>query len=811
MKTARAVLALVFLSFAAGAADGQTPYKTPPADVVKILDAPATPFVRVSPRGDALLLVDYTPHPPISLLARPVLRIAGVRIDPKQHSAQRTTIYTGISIRRTDGGTPVRVMLPKDSQIGIPVWSYDGKKIAYRQDTPEGVRLWVADARTGATKQVHGVRLNDVITTPFRWMGDNVHLLAVTVPRGTPPPPGPPAVPIGPIVDETSGKVSRMGTYQDLLKTPFDEILFEHFATSRLVVVNSITGKVRSVGDSGIYSDAWFSPDGKHLLVTRIKRPFSYRVPFYYFPRTTEVWDQSGKRVMPVADLPVSDEVPVQGVPVGPRDVEWQPLEPATLVWVEALDGGDPAKKVLHRDRVMRLPAPFTAKPAEEMRVKGRFSGMAWTATRGTGILEEYDRDRRWNTTTVVTFGALREDRKPLFDLSANDAYNDPGNPVYDVQPDGETVVAQDGDWVYYAGEGATPKGNRPFLQKVNLVTGAMEELFRSGEEEYEQFVAFASGATDRSTAAEASAGRRVVVTRMESRTVPPNYFTTDLKGKTRNALTEFTDPAPSLTSVRKQLVKYSRPDGVPLSGTLYLPPGYVDGTRLPLAVWAYPLEYSDPGTAGQVRAAPNRFTFYRGASPLFFLTQGYAVLMDATMPVVGDPETMNNTFVEQIVAAGKAAIDVTDSMGVADPKRVLVMGHSYGAFMTANLLAHCDYFAAGIARSGAYNRSLTPFGFQSERRSFWDASDVYMKVSPFTYAHKINEPILLIHGEADNNTGTFPIQSERMYQALKGNGATARLVILPCESHGYTARESVLHTLAEMFEWGDRYVKNRK
>ena len=284
-----------------------------------------------------------------------------------------------------------------------------------------------------------------------------------------------------------------------------------------------------------------------------------------------------------------------------------------------------------------------------------------------------------------------------------------------------------------------------------------------------------------------------------------------DLQARTRTSLTQFTDPAPSLTSVRKQLVKYSRPDGVPLSGTLYLPPGYVEGTRLPLVVWAYPLEYSDPGTAGQVRAAPNRFTFYRGTTPLFFLTQGYAVLMDATMPVVGDPETMNNTFVEQIVAAGKAAIDVMDSMGVADPKRVLVTGHSYGAFMTANLLAHCDYFAAGIARSGAYNRSLTPFGFQSERRSFWEASDVYMKVSPFTYAHKINEPILLIHGEADNNTGTFPIQSERMYQALKGNGATARLVILPYESHGYSARESVLHTLAEMFEWGDRYVKNKK
>jgi dipeptidyl aminopeptidase/acylaminoacyl peptidase len=811
MKTARTVITVAVLLCVASLADGQTPYKIPPADVVKILDAPATPFVRVSPRGDALLLVDYTPHPPISLLARPVLRIAGVRIDPKQHSAQRTTVYTGIGIIGTNDGKQIRVQLPKDPSVGLPAWSYDGKKIAFRRDTPQGVQLWVADARTGEAKQLSGIQLNDVITSPFRWMGDNVHLLAMTVPPGTPRPPEPPPVPVGPIVEETSGKVSRMGTYQDLLKNAFDEQLFEHFATSHLVIVNSVTAKVRTIGGPGIFAGAELSPDGKYLLVTRIKRPFSYRVPFYYFARSTEVWETNGKLAATIADLPVSDEIPMQGVPVGPRNVGWQPLEPATLVWVEALDGGDPTKKVPHRDRVMRLAVPFTAKPAEEMQVKGRFSGMAWTATRGTGILEEYDRDRRWNTSTVVSFGVAGEQRKPLFDLSANDAYNDPGNPVYDVRPDGEAVVAQDGDWVYYSGEGATPKGNRPFLQRVNLVTGAKEELFRAGEEEYEQFVAFASEATDRGTTGEAPAGRRVVITRKESRTVPPNYFVMNLQARTRTPLTRFTDPAPSLTSVHKQLVKYSRPDGVPLSGTLYLPPGYVEGTRLPLVVWAYPLEYSDPGTAGQVRAAPNRFTFYRGTTPLFFLTQGYAVLMDATMPVVGDPETMNNTFVEQIVAAGKAAIDVMDSMGVADPKRVLVMGHSYGAFMTANLLAHCDYFAAGIARSGAYNRSLTPFGFQSERRSFWEAGDVYMKVSPFTYANKINEPILLIHGEADNNTGTFPIQSERMYQALKGNGATARLVILPYESHGYTARESVLHTLAEMFEWGERYVKNRK
>jgi dipeptidyl aminopeptidase/acylaminoacyl peptidase len=280
-----------------------------------------------------------------------------------------------------------------------------------------------------------------------------------------------------------------------------------------------------------------------------------------------------------------------------------------------------------------------------------------------------------------------------------------------------------------------------------------------------------------------------------------------DLDTKKRTRLTDDKDPAPQLTGVTKEILKYERADKVPLSGTLYLPPGYKAGTRVPCFVWAYPLEYSDADTAGQVRLSPNSFTRLTGASPLFFLTQGWAVLMDATMPVVGDPEHMNDTYVEQIAASAKATIDALDARGVVDRKRVVVGGHSYGAFMTANLLAHTDLFAAGIARSGAYNRSLTPFGFQSERRNYWEATDVYTKVSPFTYANRIKAPLLLIHGEADNNSGTFPIQSERLFAAIQGTGGTARLVILPSEAHGYRARESVLHTLAEMLAWGEKWT----
>jgi dipeptidyl aminopeptidase/acylaminoacyl peptidase len=546
-----------------------------------------------------------------------------------------------------------------------------------------------------------------------------------------------------------------------------------------------------------MYLSAEFSPDERYLLVTKLKKPFSYRVPYFLFARTVEVLDPAGKSVRIVADLPISDEIPRQGVAIGPRAVDWQPLKPATLVWVEALDGGDPLKKVPSREKVMRLAAPFSESPAEVLRVKHRFNSLFWTAKADEALLAEYDRDRRWRTVSLVGFAAHGAPPKVVFDLSANDAYKDPGTPVFDRRPDGQRVLLQDGDAIYLAGTGATESGNRPFLDLMNLTTLRKERLFRCGDKGYEQFVSFAG------------ASRGSILLRSESKTNPPNYVVLDVKSGKRKRVTDFPDTTPQVTRMSKELIRYSRKGGVALSGTLYLPPDYKPGTRLPLLLWAYPLEYSDADTAGQVRGSSQTFTRLNGATPIFFALHGYAVLNDATMPVVGDPETVNNTYIEQITDSARAAIEKLDAMGVIDRKRVCVAGHSYGAFMTANLLAHSDLFAAGIARSGAYNRSLTPFGFQTERRSYWEATDLYTKISPFTYADRIKKPLLLIHGEADDNSGTFPIQSERLFEAIRGNGGTARLVLLPNEAHGYRARESILDTLAEMLDWADRYVGN--
>lgn len=787
-------ISFLFLAFTA-----TSQYKHPPKEIVDIIDSAPTPFVSVSPVGRTMLLIESQAHPPVSLLARPIYRIAGLRIDAARHSRQHLNVLTGLQIQALPNTTTKRITLPPQSVIGYPIWSNDGSKIAFTRDTDTGVELWWADVATATAYHVRGVKVNDVLGTPVQWLSDNRRLFVRTVPKGTTAPPALPSVPEGPNIDETSGRVSRTATYQDLLRSGYDETLFEHYGRTQLVVCDIIAGSTRPLGTPDLIISATFSPDEKYILTSVAKRPFSYRVPFPSFSRTLVIWGADGKQLKVVADLPVSDDVPTQGVPRGPRMLEWQAFEPATLIWVEALDEGDPMKKVPHRDLLLRQSAPFTGEPREIMKIQHRFIGFTWIGAKDEVLISEYDRERRWRTTSFVDLTDPDASRRVLFDLSVNDAYNNPGFPVMTTLLNGDVVAVRSGDWIYLSGRGASAQGDRPFLDRYNLMTKASERMFQSAGDRLEQFVAFTGK------------DRGAFIVRSESSTDVPNYFIQNAAGGERIRLTSFQDPAPQLTGMSKQLLKYFRSDGVPLSGTLYLPKDHRSGDRLPLLIWAYPLEYSDPATAGQVRSSPHAFTFFRGTTPLFFVTQGYAVLMDATMPVVGDPETMNNTFVEQIVGAAKAAIDTLDAMGVIDPKRAAVSGHSYGAFMTANLLAHSDLFAAGIARSGAYNRSLTPFGFQSERRSYWEAKETYDRVSPFTYADKINEPILLIHGEADNNTGTYPIQSERLFQAIRGNGGTARLVMLPYESHGYSGRESVLHTLAEMLEWGERFVKGKQ
>ncbi|HEX4901137.1 MAG TPA: prolyl oligopeptidase family serine peptidase [Pyrinomonadaceae bacterium] len=792
------VLTSLFLVLLALPTKAQEGYRKAPPEVSSILSAPVTPNIYLSPSRDAVLFATSLRYPPLADLAEPMLRLAGQRINPNTNSQHRYPYFVALSLKRLTDDGEIKIALPPGAKIGAPIWNADGKRFVFTNTTANGVEVWSGEASNGAVKKLKDVRLNTIGGDALQWMPDNRTLMVLLVPAKRAAAPTPVNVPREPNWQESTGRPGPVRTFQDLLKTPHDEDLFEYYATAQLALVDSASGKISGVGAPGIFRSIDVAPDGNHILVGRIHRPFSYLYPDFAFPRDVEVWDTKGKLIHKVASLPLADQIPIDGVATGPRNYRWRPTEPATLIWVEALDGGDPKKKVSHRDRVLMLKAPFNAAPTELYKTEQRFASMQFGEKAGLVFISDYDRDRRWTRTFMMNLDR-NETPTMIWSRNVQDRYGDPGTPVTRLLHGNMRAIVQDGDWILLNGAGASPEGDRPFLDRFNLTTLKSERVFRSEGNNYEAVVGILS-----------DDGKRFI-TRRESSTETPNYQLVDARSSAVlvKSLTKFPDPTPQLSGIKKQLVTYNRADGVQCSFTLYLPPNYKAGTRLPTVVWAYPLEFTDASTAGQVTGSTQRYTQLIGPTHLFFLLQGYAVLDNATMPVVGDPETVNNNYIEQIVMSAKAAIDKAAEMGVTDPERVGVGGHSYGAFMTANLLAHSNLFRAGIARSGAYNRTLTPFGFQSERRTIWEAPDLYIKVSPFMVANKINEPILFIHGEADDNTGTFPIQSERMYQAVRGNGGTVRLVTLPLEAHGYASRETIEHVLYEMITWFDKHVKN--
>jgi dipeptidyl aminopeptidase/acylaminoacyl peptidase len=771
---------------------GQEPYRRPPEPIARCIEAQPPPSVGVDPSRQHLLLASGDPMPSIEVLARPILALAGRRIDPTTRGPQQGGRGTGFELVRIADGTRRKVALPADCDVGGPVWAADGSRFAFTNTTADRIELWIAEVATATCKRIDGVRLCGTLGPSVRWLPDQKQLLCLTV-ANEGPAPAAPLAPAGPVVDQSAGKKAPVRTYQDLLQNEHDARLFEHYMTAQLVRVDPAGGTVTKIGAPAIYSGCDSSADGRFLLVTQIKRPFSYQVGAESFPKVVAVWDKDGKPVATIAELPVQDQVPIGGVPAGRRGVRWQSGSDATLLWTEAQDGGDPKKKVPHRDLVLQCEAPFT-QPRELVRTEHRCQGLSFGNDGQLVLVTEFDRDRRWVRTWRLTGGKLEG---PVFDRSQQDAYGDPGRPLVKVDARGDGLVHVERGAIFLDGDGASQKGDRPFLDRFDVQSGKKTRLFESSAERLEQVTALL--ADDASS----------FLVSVQSRELPPNTFAVQKDG-TRRALTELRDPAAELTrGIEKQRLVYKRSDGVQLTATLYLPPDRKAGEKLPMFVWAYPREFNDQGTAGQVRGSLQRYTRLSGTSPLLLVLAGYAVLDDASMPVVGPTDKANDTFVPQIVSSAQAAIDAVAALGVIDPERVAVGGHSYGAFMTANLLAHCDLFRAGIARSGAYNRTLTPFGFQNEERTLWQATDVYVRLSPFLHADKIQEPVLLIHGEKDNNPGTFTMQSQRLFAAIKGHGGHARLVLLPHESHGYRARESVLHCMAEMVEWLDAHVKN--
>ncbi len=796
-RSITAAFALFSIPFALAA---QTVYQQPPAPIAQILDAPGLPGVLPSPGRDWLLLAQSAALPTIAEVGAPFLRLAGERVNPRSNAPWRESVLMGLTVKDVATGAGRAMQTPAGARLTNTMWSPDGAHIAFVLSADTSLTLWVASVATGASRQLSNLRLNGATGAPCSWT-TSAALVCKTIVRARGAAPAEAMIPTGPVIEETAGAAAGNPTFEDLLKNARDETLFDYYFTSQVVVI-SLDGTVRTLGASAVYTLVRSSPDARYLLTQSVHRPYSYHVPLNRFPKRTAIWTIDGADVRELANVELQERIGLgsDAVEAGFRDPQWRADAPATLVWAEALDNGDPNAKAAKRDRLLTLSAPFTAAPKTLVDLEYRWADATWATDNLALIGERWRKTRRVRTWQINPSNPA--DAHVVFDRSSEDRYANPGDFLTAAGTLGRQVLLTNraGTSAYLAGAGASAEGDRPFLDRFDIATGKITRLWRSEAPFYEQVIAI----IDRDAAR--------AVTRRESVKDVPNYFVRDVVSGKSTALTNFTDPAPQFAGVTSQLITYKRSDGVQLSATLYLPAGYdkSQGT-LPFFFWAYPQEFKSAAAASQVIGSPYRFTRPSGPSHLFLLTQGYGVLDGPTMPIVGEGDKEpNDTYVQQLVASAKAAVDKVVEMGVADRDRIGVGGHSYGAFMTANLLAHSKLFRAGIARSGAYNRTLTPFGFQNEERTYWQGRDVYQTMSPFTFADSISAPILLIHGAADDNTGTYPEQSERFFAALKGNGKKARLVMLPAEPHGYRARESIGHTLFEMVKWMDTYVKPR-
>jgi dipeptidyl aminopeptidase/acylaminoacyl peptidase len=788
---------LLLFSVSAVAQENMT-YQRPPDDIARLVEAPLTPAINISHDNAWMVLLDRSDYPTIEELSRPELRIAGLRINPDNFGPSRGVYSIGLKAKKlSDNKEYTFKNLPSPLLISNVSFSPDSKKIAFLQNNPDRIELWVIDMITLTATKLTERRINTVFGGGFSWTSDSQNILFTAVPLQQKDVPLKSRVPVGPVIEENLGRKAPNRTYQDLLKSPHDEALFDYYSTSDLVLKN-LNGAEKTL-TNGIFTTFSPSPDGKLILTKALHKPYSYIVPFNRFPNKVQVIDGNGTVVKEVVDVPLTDNIPngFNAVQTGPRNHAWRADQPSTLYWIEAQDGGDPKNKADIRDKVFELAAPFSASASELVSLPLRYSGISWGNNNLAWVYEFWWNDRKER---IYQLNPSTKEKKIIVEKSSEDEYSDPGSVVMEPNQFGRYVMLVTKDnQVYLTGKGASPEGDLPFLDKMDLNTGKKTRLWRCEAPYYEYVVDLIDPK------------KGTFVTSRESTTENPNYFIRTAASAKLTQLTSFPHPYPQLKEVKKQVLKYKRADGVDLTADLYLPPGYKkeDGP-LPTFLWAYPEEFKSKTNAGQVKGSPYTFTRIGSGSAIFWVTRGYAILDNASIPIVGEGAAEpNDTYVQQLVASAKAAIDHAASLGVTDPNRVAAGGHSYGAFMTANLLAHCDLFKAGIARSGAYNRTLTPFGFQSEERTYWEAPKIYFEVSPFSFADKIKEPLLLMHGEADNNSGTFPVQTERFYNAIKGHGGTSRFVLLPYESHGYRAKESILHMLWEMDQWLEKYVKS--
>ncbi|PHR10961.1 MAG: S9 family peptidase [Aequorivita sp.] len=804
MKKLIAIAILLHLSGSFVAQEKLT-YQKPPKEILELVEAPLAPSVWIDSNGENVVLFYRDAYKSIAELSEAELRLGGLRINPKTNIGSRTRFYNNIKVKKASEKDARQVSgIPNNPRLSNLTISPNQKMVAFLNTVEDGVQLWLADIENGTAKQLSNLKVNANMGNPINWFKDGSAVLVNVIPPdrkeliNTDE-----AVPDGPTITVSDGEKAQNRTYQDLLSSPHDEYNFEQLALSEIKKI-SVEGKVSDFLPTAMYDELDFSPDGNYVMVNTIKRPFSYIVPYSRFPFETNIYNNEGKLIQKVNDVPLNEVEPkgFMATRMGKRRMEWRADKPATLYWAEAMDKGDPEVKVDYRDAVYELPAPFNGQEKLLLKTKNRYSGIIW-GNDNLAIATDYWWNNRNTKSYLFNPSNASETPKIIFDRNYQDRYNDPGNFVTTRNDFDERVLEMVDGNAFLMGDGFSEEGQFPFIDEFNLKTQKTKRIYKS---EYTDKLENLNSAIDMK--------KGKILVRIESQNEYPNYYFRNIKKKNDlTPVTSFENPFKSIQNVHKEVITYKRDDGLELEGTLYLPIGYdmQKKEKMPMLLWAYPREFKDKNSASQNTTNPNEFIYPYYGSPIYWVTQGYVVLDDAAFPIVGEgDEEPNDTFRTQLVGNAKAAIDAVDKMGYIDRNRVGVGGHSYGAFMVANLLSHSNLFAAGIARSGAYNRTLTPFGFQSEERSYWDSPKTYNTMSPFMHADKMKTPLLLIHGEADNNSGTYPLQSERYFNALKGLGATARLVMLPKESHGYSAKESILHMLWEQDQWLDKYLKNK-
>jgi len=799
------ILIIVFLIINQLQAQIDITYQLPDEAILELADAPMTPSIRIDSKGEHIVLLKRNKYKSIAELSEEELRIGGLRINPITNISSRERFYIDISLMKVGSKDEIKVTgLPEKGRYSNFGWSPDESMMAFTNITEKGVELWLLNIIDATAKKLTDDKLNANMGRPYTWFKDNKSMLVKFLPsdrqalidkeR---------AIPTGPTVSVNDGKKAQNRTYQDLLKDKNDEFNFEQLARSAIYKI-SIEGTAEKWKDAAMYRGFSFSPNGEYAMITTIEKPFSYLVPYYRFPSTTIIYDQDGNEVSKFLKVPLIEDLPkgFMAVRKGKRSLAWRSDKPATLYWAEALDQGDPEIEVEYRDEVFEIDAPFNGTPKSLTKTITRYAGLTWGNDK-TAICIDYWWNTRMVRTTLINPSDPSKEAVLISERNYQDRYNDPGNFITKKNKYGNNVLEIDGDKLYLNGDGYGEDGIRPFIDEFSLKDFETKRLWQANKDN-----------TLESIAMVINMKKGILLTSIQSKTMFPNYFLRNIKKGSLEQITFIENPFKSIQDVSKQVIKYKRDDDLELSAVLYLPANYdtVKKENLPMIMGAYPQEFKDKSSAGQVSASPNEFVYPWYGSPVFWINRGYVILDDASFPIVGEGDVEpNDTFIPQLVANAKAAIDAVDELGYIDRSKVAVGGHSYGAFMTANLLSHSDLFAAGIARSGAYNRTLTPFGFQAEERNYWEAPNIYYEMSPFMHADEMKTPLLMIHGEADNNSGTYPMQSERYFNALKGLGATVRLVMLPNESHGYAARESILHMLWEQDQWLEKYVKNRE